>query len=117
MPCSKELRPMQLNRFGGLGSHRYPVHHSGDTFALWTVLRWLPSFTLASGNLLCGWLSHDIGGFFNPSGQKPDPELFVRWMQYATVAPVFRTHCGREVAGKINRNFVAKLLTFFFSLP
>lgn len=91
----KDLRALQLNRFGGVGSHRYPVHHSGDTFTLWSVLRWLPAFTLQSGNLLCGWLSHDIGGFFLTSGQKPDPEMFVRWIQYAAVSPIVRTHCGK----------------------
>ncbi|EDQ85239.1 uncharacterized protein MONBRDRAFT_29377 [Monosiga brevicollis MX1] len=41
--------------------------------------------------------SHDIGGF---SGGEVDaahhtesPELFLRWLQFAVFAPIFRTHC------------------------
>lgn len=44
-----------------------------------------------------GWWSHDIGGF---SGNPVDdvfhtegPELYLRWLQFATFAPIFRTHC------------------------
>ena len=53
--------------------------------------------TPRASNIGFGWWSHDIGGF--SSGYTPwkQPhracELFLRWLQFATYAPIFRTHC------------------------
>ncbi|GHL77144.1 hypothetical protein ECZU34_48920 [Escherichia coli] len=38
-------------------------------------------------------LGHDVGGF---SGDKPDPELFVRWVQNGVMHPRFTIHSWND---------------------
>ncbi len=83
-----ERRPLVLSRWGGLGSHRYPIGFSGDTFATWPALRFQPRFTAAGANVAYGWWSHDIGGHFGVD----EPELYVRWVQFGAFSPVLRLH-------------------------
>jgi alpha-glucosidase len=87
-----ERRPMDFSRWGGLGSHRYPVGFSGDSFALWSALAFQPRYTAAGANVAYGWWSHDIGGHSGPD----DPELYVRWVQFGAVSPILRLHSNRE---------------------
>ncbi|MBU0677461.1 MAG: DUF5110 domain-containing protein [Verrucomicrobia bacterium] len=89
--CEKRTgkRGMILSRWGGVGSHRFPVQFSGDTASEWDTLREQIQFTANSGNLGAIYWSHDIGGFF---GKKIDEELFIRWSQFGAMSPVFRTH-------------------------
>ncbi len=82
-------RGMILSRWGGVGSHRYPVQFSGDTFSEWGMLKEQIPFTARSGNLGCVYWSHDIGGFL---GRRIDEELYIRWFQFGSLSPVFRTH-------------------------
>lgn len=82
-------RGVILARWGGVGSHRYPVQFSGDTPSEWHMLQHQIEFTARSGNLGAVYWSHDIGGFF---GRKIDEELFIRWSQFGAMSPVFRTH-------------------------
>ena len=37
-------RPLILSRYAGIGSHRYPLGFSGDTFMSWRVLKFQPYF-------------------------------------------------------------------------
>ncbi len=85
--CTKE-RVMILSRYGGVGSHRFPVGFSGDTKSDWATLKFQVPFTVWGGHQGVLW-SHDIGGFL---GRKIDRELFVRWSQYGAFSPIFRTH-------------------------
>lgn len=55
-------RPFIYHRWGGLGSHRYPLGFSGDTFITWETLRFLPYFTATASNVNYGYWGHDIGG-------------------------------------------------------
>ncbi len=87
-----EQRPMDFSRWGGLGSHRYPVGFSGDSFAQWSALAFQPRYTAAGANVAYGWWSHDIGGH---SGAD-DPELYVRWVQFGAVSPILRLHSNVE---------------------
>lgn len=82
-------RGLILSRWGGVGSHRYPVQFSGDTPSEWEMLRHQIEFTARSGNLAAVYWSHDIGGFF---GRHVDEELFIRWFQFGSMSPIFRTH-------------------------
>lgn len=82
-------RGMILARWGGVGSHRYPVQFSGDTPSEWSMLQHQIEFTARSGNLGAVYWSHDIGGFF---GKQVEEELFIRWAQFGAMSPVFRTH-------------------------
>ena len=78
-----------LNRWGGLGNHRYPVGFSGDAATTWAVLRLQVYITATAANVAFAW-SHDIGGF---AGQ-PDGELMARWVQLGVFSPVLRPHCA-----------------------
>ena len=89
-----ERRPLLLSRWGGLGSHRYPIGFSGDTFATWPALRFQPRFTAAGANVAYGWWSHDIGGHFGVE----EPELYVRWVQFGAFSPVLRLHSSNGPA-------------------
>lgn len=82
-------RGLILSRWGGVGSHRYPVQFSGDTPSDWDMLRYQIEFTARSGNLGAVYWSHDIGGFF---ARRVDEELFIRWFQFGAMSPIFRTH-------------------------
>ncbi len=86
-------RPLILSRWGGAGSHRYPVGFSGDAVSSWASLDYQVRLTSQSANVGYGCWSHDIGGF-----QKGDPnnhDLFVRWVQFGCLSPVMRFHnCG-----------------------
>ena len=72
---SNHARPIILSRYAGIGSHRYPLGFSGDTYISWDTLAYLPYFTLTASNIGYTWWSHDIGGHM--MGEKDD-ELFVR---------------------------------------
>eukprot|EP00041_Stephanoeca_diplocostata_P027855 m.775917 g.775917 ORF g.775917 m.775917 type:complete len:1031 (-) comp23260_c0_seq2:313-3405(-) len=81
-----------FSRWGGLGSHRYPIGFSGDTYMEWVTLQFQTSFTVAAANVLFWW-SHDIGGHrSNRDFAAYDPELYLRWLQWGTHAPILRTH-------------------------
>ncbi len=81
--------PLTFSRYAGLGSHRYPIGFSGDTFATWESLDFQPYFTATASNAGYGWWSHDIGGHMH--GTKSD-EMFVRWVQFGVFSPIMRIH-------------------------
>ncbi len=87
-----ERRPLVFSRWGGLGSHRYPVGFSGDALATWDALRFQPRYTAAGANVGYGWWSHDIGGHFGAD----TPELYVRWVQFGAFSPVLRLHSSSD---------------------
>ncbi len=86
-------RPMFFSRFGGIGSHRYPVGFSGDTFCTWESLAFQPYFTSTASNAGYSWWSHDIGG--HQRGYR-DSDMLVRWMQYGAFSPINRIHSSNN---------------------
>jgi len=94
-------RPMLYHRWGGLGNHRYQIGFSGDAIISWKSLAFQPYFTSTASNVLYDYWSHDIGGHILLPGQKLDPELYTRWMQFGALSPVFRTHSTKN--GLINK--------------
>ena len=91
-------RPMIYHRWGGIGSHRYQVGFSGDTYATWKVLSYLPYFTATASNAGYGYWGHDIGGHMQPKGIKEtDPELYTRWIQSGVFTPIFKTHSTKDM--------------------
>jgi alpha-glucosidase (family GH31 glycosyl hydrolase) len=86
-------RPFIFSRWGGLGSHRYPIGFSGDTIVSWDTLAFQPYFTATASNVGYGWWSHDIGGHF--MGQEDD-ELYVRWVQFGVFSPIMRLHSTKD---------------------
>lgn len=90
-------RPFIYHRWGGLGSHRYPLGFSGDTYATWKTLAFLPWFTATASNVNYGYWGHDIGGhLFHKNVKETDPELYLRWLQYGVFTPIFKTHSTKD---------------------
>ena len=86
-------RPLILSRYAGLGSHRYPLGFSGDSFCTWKSLAFQPYFTSTASNAGYSWWSHDIGG--HQYGVQDD-ELYLRWLQFGVFSPVNRLHSSNS---------------------
>ncbi len=92
-------RPMVLSRWGGLGTHRYPVGFSGDTFQHELILDFQIATTAMAANVMHAW-SHDVGGFHPGTGAPgtstpsnvTGSELYLRWIQFGALSPILRTH-------------------------
>ncbi len=82
-------RPMFFSRFSGVGSQRYPVGFSGDTYSTWDALDFQPEFTATASNVGYSWWSHDIGGHM---GGYTDEDLQIRWLQLGVFSPINRLH-------------------------
>lgn len=86
---SPSQRPYLLTRSGCPGIQRYAQTWSGDNATSWQTLRY--NIPMGLGLSLSGMpnTGHDVGGF---AGPKPDPELFVRWVQHGIFQPRFTIH-------------------------
>ncbi len=98
----QKRRPLIFSRFGGVGSGRYVIGFSGDTYANWRSLAYQPYFTATSANVLYGYWSHDIGGHMPGN---VEPELYMRWVQYGVYTPILRTHTTKHFLA--DRRFTA----------
>ncbi|WP_443092531.1 TIM-barrel domain-containing protein [Basfia succiniciproducens] len=86
-------RPYLISRSGCAGMNRYVQTWSGDNRTNWTTLRY--NIRMGLGMSLSGLynVGHDVGGF---SGDKPEPELFVRWVQNGIMHPRFTIHSWND---------------------
>lgn len=91
-----DRRPVIFHRWGGLGSHRYPIGFSGDTHSTFGTLAFEPYFTATASNVGFGYWGHDLGGHQYNARKNNDPELYLRWMQYGVFSPLFRTHASNH---------------------
>ncbi|MEW5956188.1 MAG: glycoside hydrolase family 31 protein [Chloroflexota bacterium] len=82
-------RPYLISRSGCPGIQRYAQTWSGDNATSWQTLRY--NIPMGLGLSLSGApnTGHDVGGF---AGDKPSPELFVRWVQNGIFHPRFTIH-------------------------
>jgi alpha-glucosidase len=80
-------------RSGCAGMQRYVQTWSGDNRTNWDTLRY--NIRMGLGMSLSGLFNvgHDVGGF---SGDKPDAELFVRWVQNGVMHPRFTIHSWND---------------------
>lgn len=87
------LRPYLISRSGSPGMNRYVQTWSGDNRTSWNTLRY--NIRMGLGMSLSGLynLGHGVGGF---SGNKPEPELFVRWVQNGVMHPRFTIHSWND---------------------
>lgn len=92
----KAARPVIYHRWGGMGSHRYQIGFSGDTYALWETLEFLPYFTSTSSNVCYGYWGHDIGAHQHEGTHFTDPEMYTRWLQYGVFTPIYKTHSAKR---------------------
>ena len=88
-----EKRPYLISRSGCAGMQRYVQTWSGDNRTNWQTLRY--NIRMGLGMSLSGLFNvgHDVGGF---SGDKPDAELFVRWVQNGVMHPRFTIHSWND---------------------
>jgi oligosaccharide 4-alpha-D-glucosyltransferase len=93
--ASPGKRPFILSRSGYLGSTGYGVSiWSGDVPATWDGLKAQIPLGLQAGLSGFPFWGSDAGGFITSGGElmPPDPELYLRWLQFASFTPVFRAH-------------------------
>jgi alpha-glucosidase (family GH31 glycosyl hydrolase) len=93
-----DRRPMIFSREPGLGAHRYPFHFTADTWSYWETLQSQVEQTLRAGHIGQSYITHDIGGHIS-SALHIDPELYMRWVQFATLSPVVRLHSSKQGEG------------------
>ena len=86
-------RPYLISRSGCPGMQRYVQTWSGDNYTSWKTLKY--NIKMGNGLSLSGVYNHghDIGGF---SGNSPEPELFVRWVQQGIMYPRFTIHSWND---------------------
>ncbi|MFM7458464.1 MAG: TIM-barrel domain-containing protein [bacterium] len=90
---NSNLRPWILSRSGYAGIQKYAETWTGDNCSSFTALKYdtqIISSMGISGMIHCGC---DIGGFW---GDKPSPELFLRWIQLGVFSPRFTVHSYKE---------------------
>lgn len=88
-----EKRPFLISRAGCPGIQRYAQTWSGDNFTSWHTLKW--NIRMGVGMSLSGLylIGHDTGGF---AGPRPEPELFIRWIQANLLLPRFTIHSWND---------------------
>lgn len=86
-------RPYLISRCAAPGTQRYAQTWTGDNFTSWDTLRW--NIPMGLGLSLSGFynIGHDVGGF---AGPRPEPELFLRWVQNGIFHPRFTIHSWND---------------------
>lgn len=86
-----DARPFNISRAGYAGLQRYATTWNGDSLATWGHLGITIPQLLNVGMSGLPFSGSDAGGFRGD----PDAELYLRWMQLASMTPFFRTHSAR----------------------
>jgi alpha-glucosidase len=86
-------RAYVVTRSGMTGMQRYAQTWTGDNLTSWASLKF--NLRTGLGLALCGVSNtgHDVGGF---AGPRPDPELFLRWVQAGVLMPRFSIHSWND---------------------
>ena len=74
-------------------SHRYSIQWTGDIDSLPNFLAQDIDSLIKCGDNAIPYMNSDCGGHLG----NPHKELFIRWMQYGALSPVFRPHCTNTV--------------------
>lgn len=82
------LRPFIVTRAGWAGIQRYAAVWTGDNSASYDDLALSIRTNIGLGLSGVPFVGCDVGGFIGT----PDSELYVRWMQAASLSPFMRSH-------------------------
>lgn len=100
-----ERRPLIMSNADGINNghmetpshpaaHRYPIWWTGDTVAEWNYLSLGVQNGVDAGIVsLLPYVHEDLTGHHG----QPDPELYVRFMQFGALSPIARIHCTTGV--------------------
>lgn len=81
------------DKIGDSASHRYSIQWTGDIYSDTASLRREIGLLLRAGNSLIGYVNSDCGGHVG----NPDKYLYLRWIQFGVLSPVFRPHSCNNV--------------------
>lgn len=88
-------RLFSLNRSGFAGTQRYNIFPwTGDVSRSWSGYQAQLPVLLGMSMSGVPYVHSDAGGF---AGGEKDPELYVRWLQFAAYTPIFKPH-GTELS-------------------
>ena len=87
-----ELRPFIVTRSGWAGIQRFAAVWTGDNSASYDDLALSVRTNIGLGLSGVPFVGCDVGGFVG----RPDPELYVRWMQAAALSPFMRSHTVQD---------------------
>jgi alpha-glucosidase (family GH31 glycosyl hydrolase) len=74
-------------------SHRFPIWWTGDQKSRWQYLEMGIANGVNSGiQRLMPYVNEDLGGHTDGN---PEPDQYVRWIQYGVFSPITRLHCTR----------------------
>ncbi len=86
--ANPNVRPWVLTAPGYPGIQRYAAGFSGDTLSTFDSLRVSLQLSIHMGLSGQVQFGHDVGGFLG----SPSPELYIRWLEFCSYIPFFRTH-------------------------
>lgn len=90
-------RPFVMMRSGFMGSQRYGmIPWTGDVSRSWDGLKPQVELSLQMGLLGLAYTHSDLGGF--AGGEKFNPKLYIRWLEFGVFQPVFRPHGQEHIA-------------------
>lgn len=93
---AQKQRPLVLMRSGFLGTQRHGIMPwTGDVARSWEGLFGQVELKLQMGLFGLGYTHSDLGGF--AGGDRFDPELYLRWLQFGVFQPVFRPHAQDRI--------------------
>ena len=92
-----EQRPFILMRAGYSGSQRFGIiPWTGDVSRSWGGLKPQTEISLQMGLQGIAYMHSDLGGF--AGGDKFEPEMYTRWLQYGVFQPIYRPHAQEQIA-------------------
>ncbi len=94
-----EQRPFILMRAGYSGSQRFGIiPWTGDVSRSWGGLKPQAEISLQMGLQGIAYMHSDLGGF--AGGDKFEPEMYTRWLQYGVFQPIYRPHAQEHIASE-----------------
>lgn len=88
-----DQRPYLISRSGSPGIQRYAQTWTGDNRTDWKTIRYNNRMGLGLSMSGIFNIGHDVGGF---AGPRPEPELFLRWIQNGIFHPRFTIHSWND---------------------